>query len=77
MRIAHEQSAEDGWKLLERYLLAEYVAEARQILADYRAKNTKLTPESLLQFPSFSALAAERGATAKSGGGLMGNILGS
>lgn len=74
MLSAHQQAAQEGWLLLERYLTAEELQQARAILADWRAANPLLTESTTLEFPGFGPLAAGRGPAGEAGPSLTSRL---
>ena len=57
---AFELSEQDAWDLLEVHLEPEQVSEARELLQDWREENPKLTPQTLIAFPSLLSLVEDR-----------------
>lgn len=74
MLTALRATEQDGWTLLERHLPAKQVADARAVLVAWREMNPKLEREAMLEFPSFSVMAAKLSATVDKGSSLLGLV---
>ena len=56
LAVAFQNCEEDGWALLERHLKKEQFKEVREVFDRWHERNPKVTPETLLEFPSFLSL---------------------
>lgn len=74
MHVAFDEIERDGWKLVDRYLSADDAKAARKLLGDWRAKNPKITPETLLAFPNFMALAEKEETSGGGSSSLLGIV---
>jgi len=74
MHTAMRATEQDGWTLLERHLPAKQVADARAVIVAWREMNPKLEREAMLEFPSFSVMAAKLSATVDKGSSLLGLV---